>query len=47
MSTTNTKCALIDETSEELDANSNPIIDPENIRRGANHMAEGDWYPQV
>jgi hypothetical protein len=34
--------AIIDETSEELDANNNPIINPENVRRGANHMAEGD-----
>jgi hypothetical protein len=34
--------AIIDETSEEFDANNNPMINPENIRRGANHMAEGD-----
>jgi hypothetical protein len=34
--------AIIDDTSEELDANNNPIINPENIRKGANHMAEGE-----
>jgi hypothetical protein len=34
--------AIIDDTSEELDANNNPIINPENVRRGANHMEEGD-----
>jgi hypothetical protein len=27
---------------EELDGNNNPIINPENVRRGANHMAKGD-----
>jgi hypothetical protein len=34
--------AIIDETSEELDDNNNPIINPENVTKGANHMAEGD-----
>jgi hypothetical protein len=34
--------AIIDDTSEELDANNNPIINPENVRKGANHMAEGE-----
>jgi hypothetical protein len=34
--------AIIDETSDEFDDNSNPIINPKNVRRGANHMAEGD-----
>jgi hypothetical protein len=33
---------IIDDTSEELDANNYPIINPENVRRGANHMAKGD-----
>jgi hypothetical protein len=33
---------IIDDTSEEFDANHNPIINPENVTRGANHMAEGD-----
>jgi hypothetical protein len=34
--------AIIDDTSQELDDNNNPIIIPENIRRGANHMVEGE-----
>jgi hypothetical protein len=34
--------AIIDDTSEEFDANNNPIINPKNVTRGANHMAEGD-----
>jgi hypothetical protein len=34
--------AIIDETSEELDDNNNPIIKPENIKKGANDLAEGD-----
>jgi hypothetical protein len=34
--------AIINETLEEVDANNNPIINPWNVRRGANHMAEGD-----
>jgi hypothetical protein len=39
--------AIIDDTSEELDGNNNPIINPENVRRGANHMAEGDTAESV
>jgi hypothetical protein len=27
--------------SEEFDKNNNPVINPENIDRGANHLAEG------
>jgi hypothetical protein len=34
--------AIIDETSEEVDTNNNPIINLGNIKRGANHMEEGD-----
>jgi hypothetical protein len=34
--------AIIDDTSEEVDTNNNPIINPGNVRRGANHMEEGD-----
>jgi hypothetical protein len=34
--------AIINETSEEYDANNNPIINPKKVRRGANYMAEGD-----
>jgi hypothetical protein len=33
--------AIIDETSEEYDANNNPIINLGNVRRGVNHMAKG------
>jgi hypothetical protein len=35
---------------EEFDDNNNPIINPKNIGRGANHMAEGEtaelWRPE-
>jgi hypothetical protein len=34
--------AIIHDTSKELDDNNNPIINPENVTRGANHMAEGE-----
>jgi hypothetical protein len=33
---------IIGDNSEEFDDNNNPIINPVNITRGANHMAEGD-----
>jgi hypothetical protein len=33
---------ILDESSEELDDNNNRIINPQNIRRRAKHMAEGD-----
>jgi hypothetical protein len=46
ISTVSTKY-IIDETSEEYDANNNPIINPGNVRRGANHMAEGDTKETV
>jgi hypothetical protein len=39
--------AIIDDTSEEFDANNNPIINLENVTRGANHMAEGDTKETV
>jgi hypothetical protein len=29
------------ENSEELDENNNPVLNPANIDRGANHLAEG------
>jgi hypothetical protein len=38
---------VIDDTSEELDGNNNPIINPANVRRGANHMAEGDTADSI
>jgi hypothetical protein len=34
--------AIIDDTSEEFDGKNNPIINPTNVKRGANHMEEGD-----
>jgi hypothetical protein len=34
--------AIINDTSEELDNDNNPIINPQNTQQGANHMAEGD-----
>jgi hypothetical protein len=39
--------AIIGDSSEEFDGNNNPIINPENIRRGANHMAEGDTTESI
>jgi hypothetical protein len=30
------------DNSEELDENNNPVLNPVNINRGANHMAEGE-----
>jgi hypothetical protein len=39
--------AIIGDSSEEFDGNNNPIINPENMRRGANHMAEGDTAESV
>jgi hypothetical protein len=33
---------MIVDNSEEFDDNNNHIINPENIRRGANHMVEGE-----
>jgi hypothetical protein len=34
--------AIIGDNSEEFDENNNPILNPANITRGANHLAEGD-----
>jgi hypothetical protein len=39
--------AIIDDSSEELDDNNIPIINPANVRRGANHMAEGDTTESI
>jgi hypothetical protein len=33
--------AIIGDNSEEFDENSNPVLNPANIDRGANHLAEG------
>jgi hypothetical protein len=34
--------AIIGENSEELDENNNLVLNPANINRGANHLAEGE-----
>jgi hypothetical protein len=34
--------AIIGDNSEELDENNNPVLNPANINRGANHLAEGE-----
>jgi hypothetical protein len=34
--------AIIGDNSEEFDDNNNPVLNPANITRGANHLAEGD-----
>jgi hypothetical protein len=35
-------CVIINDTSKEFDAENNPIINPQNPVRGANHRAEGE-----
>jgi hypothetical protein len=34
--------AIVGDNSEEFDDNDNPVLNPANINRGANHLAEGD-----
>jgi hypothetical protein len=34
--------AIVGDNSEEFDDNNNPVLNPANITRGANHVAEGD-----
>jgi hypothetical protein len=34
--------AIVEDNSEELDKNNNPVLNPANINRGANHLAEGE-----
>jgi hypothetical protein len=34
--------AITGDNSEELDDNNNPVLNPANINRGANHLAEGE-----
>jgi hypothetical protein len=38
----NIRHVIINDTSEEFDTESNPIINPQNPTRGANHRAEGE-----
>jgi hypothetical protein len=33
---------IAEDNSEELDDNNNPVLNPANINRGANHLAEGE-----
>jgi hypothetical protein len=34
--------AIVGDNSEEFNNNNNPVLNPANINRGANHLAEGD-----
>jgi hypothetical protein len=34
--------AIVGDNSEELDENNNSVLNPANINRGANHLAEGE-----
>jgi hypothetical protein len=34
--------AIVGDNSEELDENNNPVLNPANINRGTNHLAEGE-----
>jgi hypothetical protein len=34
--------AIVRDNSEKLDNNNNPVLNPANITRGANHLAKGD-----
>jgi hypothetical protein len=33
--------AIVGDNSEEFDENNNSVLNPANINRGANHLAEG------
>jgi hypothetical protein len=33
--------AIVGDNSEELDENNNPVLNPTNVNKGANHLAEG------
>jgi ribulose 1,5-bisphosphate carboxylase large subunit-like protein len=34
--------AIVGDNSEEFDENNNPVLNPANINRGENHLAEGE-----
>jgi aromatic ring-opening dioxygenase LigB subunit len=40
-------CVIINDTSEEFDTDNNPIINPHNLERGANHRAEEETESAV
>jgi hypothetical protein len=33
--------AIVGDNSEEFDDNNNPVLNPANVNRGGNHLAEG------
>jgi hypothetical protein len=40
-------CIIINDTSKEFNAKNNPIINPQNLKRGAKHKAEGETESAV
>jgi hypothetical protein len=34
--------AIVEDNSEESNENNNPVLNPANVNRGANHLAEGE-----
>jgi hypothetical protein len=40
-------CVVISDTSEEVDNKNNPVINPHNLKRGANHKADGETESTV
>jgi hypothetical protein len=40
-------CVILSDTSEEFDNENNPVINPQNLERGANHRAEGETESAV
>jgi hypothetical protein len=38
---------IINDTSEEVDNENNPVINPHNLERGANHRADGETESAV
>jgi hypothetical protein len=34
--------AIVGDNSEEFDENNNPVLNPANVNRGANHLAQGE-----
>jgi hypothetical protein len=34
--------AIVGDNSEEFEENNNPVLNPANVNRGANHLAEGE-----
>jgi hypothetical protein len=38
---------IINDTSEEVDNENNPVINPHNLERGVNHRADGETESAV